>query len=308
MNKILIILFIGLNLTVNAQQDAIYSQYSFNPLAINPAYAGTRSSISAVLLHRSQWVGIDGAPTTQTLAIHSPVNNSNLAFGFNMAYDRIGPSKNLNAGLTAAYHLKFKKSKLSLALRAGFYNSVLDKNKLEFQNTTDIFNEGGVYSSTVPSFDFGAYYYKTKFYVGLSITHLTQHEFNFYEEVFVSGGSTDYFLRTHVFLNAGYVFEVSNNFVFKPSILLKTTEGALPNLDLSFNAMFYKKFWLGISFRNKSSVNFMTELNITDFLRMGYAYDLSINKLSNYNKGSHEIFIGFDFNIKSKKVVSPRYL
>lgn len=292
----------------NAQQDAIYSQYSFNPLAINPAYAGTRSSFSAVLLHRSQWVGIEGAPTTQSLAVHSPVNKSKLAFGFNMAYDKIGPSKNLNAAFTTAYHLKFKKSKLSMALRAGFYNSVLDKNKLEFQNTADIFNEGGVYTSTVPSFDFGLYYYKTKFYIGLSFTHISKHKFNFYEELFLNGGTSDYFLRTHVFLNTGYVFEVSDNFVFKPSLLFKSTEGALPNLDLSFNAMFYKKFWLGISFRNKSSVNFMTEFNITDFLRMGYAYDLSVNKLSNYNKGSHEIFIGFDFNLKSKKIVSPRYL
>ncbi len=308
MNRLLIIIFIGLCLSTHAQQDAIYSQYSFNPLAINPAYAGTRSSISAVLLHRSQWVGIDGAPTTQTIAIHSPVNKSKLAFGFNMAYDRIGPSKNLNAAFTTAYHIKFKKSKLSLGLRAGFYNSVLDKNKLEFQNSTDIFNEGGVVSSTVPSFDFGMYYYKTKFYIGFSITHLSRHEFSFYESLSMNGGASDYFLRTHAFLNVGYVFEVNDNFVFKPSLLLKNSEGAPPNLDLSFNAMFYKKFWLGVSFRNRSSVNFMTEFNITDFLRLGYAYDLSINKLSNYNKGSHEIFIGFDFNLKSKKVVSPRYL
>jgi len=308
MNKILIFLFIGLNLTVQAQQDAIYSQYSFNPLAINPAYAGTRNSFSAVLLSRTQWVGIEGAPKTQSLAVHSPTNKAKLAFGFNMAYDQLGPSKNLNAAFTTAYHLKFKKSNLSLALRAGFYNSVLDKNKLNFQNQTDIFNEGGVYVSTVPSFDFGAYYYKTKFFIGLSITHLTRQEFNFYEEIYLNGGITDNFLRTHVFLTSGYVFEINENFVFKPSFLLKATEGALPNLDLSFNALFYKKFWIGLSFRNKSSVNFMTEFNITDFMRIGYAYDYSINKLSNYNKGSHEIFIGFDFNLKSKKIVSPRYL
>jgi type IX secretion system PorP/SprF family membrane protein len=308
MNKLLVILFIGVNLTLNAQQDAIYSQYSFNPLAINPAYAGTRNSFSAVLLHRSQWVGIDGAPTTQTLSVHSPTNKSNLAFGFNMAYDRIGPSTTLNAAFSTAYHLKFKKSKLSLALRAGLYSATLDKNKLQFQDNNDVFNEGGVYSSAVPSFDFGAYYYKAKFYVGLSLTHLTQHEFDFYDQIDLNGGSTDYFLRTHVFLNSGYVFEVNKNVVFKPSLLLKVTEGALPNLDLSFNVLFYKKIWVGLSFRNKSSVNFMTEINITDYMRIGYAYDYSVNKLSNYNKGSHEIFIGFDFDLKSKKVVSPRYL
>ena len=297
-----------MSLPLTAQQDAIYSQYSFNPLIINPAYAGTRNSFSAVLLNRSQWVGINGAPTTQSFSVHSPVNHTKLAFGFNMSYDQLGPSKNLNAAFSAAYHLKFKKSKLSIAIRGGVFNSVLDKNKLTFKNDKDVFNEGGTISSTVPSFDFGMYYFKSKFFFGLAITHLTKHKFEFFDNIASNGGSTDYFLRTHLFLNGGYVFEINNNFVFKPTFLLKMTEGALLNLDLGFNVLFYKKIWLGISFRNKSSVNFMTEINITDYLRVGYAYDLSINKLSKYNKGSHEIFLGFDFTIKSKKIVSPRYL
>ena len=105
----------------------------------------------------------------------------------------------------------------------------MDKNKLEFQNSADIFNEGGVYVSTVPSFDFGLYYYKTKFYFGLSVTHLTQHEFNFYEETLLNGGSTDYFLRTHLFINSGYVFEINDNFVFKPSLLWNSLIGTLLN-------------------------------------------------------------------------------
>ncbi len=289
-----------------AQQDAIFSQYTFNPLAINPAYAGSRSSFSAVLLHRSQWVGIDGAPNTQTLAVHSPVNKTNLAAGLNLYYDRIGPSSNLNIGFTGAYHLQLKKSKLSFGIRGGIYNSTLDKNQLSFKDQTDIFSENGTVTSTVPSFDFGMYYYKTKFYVGLSMSHINRNKFSFYDNIL--SDNTTYSLRTHVFLNMGYVFEVSDNVVFKPSFLLKATEGAYGNLDLSFNFMFYKKFWLGLSFRNRSSVNFMTEWNITDYLRIGYAYDLSVNKLALYNKGSHEIFIGFDFNLKSKKVVSPRYL
>jgi len=309
MNRLLIILFIALSLPGFGQQDAIYSQYSFNPLVINPAYAGTRNSISAVLLHRSQWVGLDGAPVTQTLAVHSPVNKSKLAFGLNLGHDAIGPTKAINLGFTTAYHIKLKKSKLSLALRGGIYNAVIDKSKLKFDNQSDMFNVGGISSSTVPSFDFGLYYYKTKFYIGLSATHLTKQKFTFYDDVLDPiGASHDYFLRTHVLLTAGYVFDINDNFKFKPSFLLKNTEGALPNLDLSFNALFYKKLWLGISFRNKTSVNFMTEWNIKDFLRIGYAYDLSINKLSKYNKGSHEIFIGFDFNLKSKTVISPRYL
>jgi len=308
MRKFFLYVFIGFSCIGNAQQDAIYSQYNFNPLAINPAYAGSRSSFSAVLLHRSQWLGFDGAPTTQTLAVHSPVNKTNLAAGLNVYYDRIGPSTNLNVAFTGAYHLKLKKSKLSFAIRGGAYQSTLDKNLLTFKDQTDIFNENGTVTSTVPSFDFGVYYYKTKFFLGLAITHLNNAKFSFFENINSIGATQNYKLTTHIFITGGYVFEVSEKFIFKPTFLLKKAEGAPGNLDLSFNFMFYKKFWLGVSFRNNTSVNFMTEWNITDYLRIGYAYDLSVNKLSKYNRGSHELFIGFDFNVKSKKVVSPRYL
>jgi len=308
MKKLYVFIFISLSFISRAQQDAIYSQYNFNPLAINPAYAGSRSSFSAVLLHRSQWVNIDGAPTTQTLAVHSPVNKTNLAAGLNLYYDRIGPSTNLNVGFTGAYHLKLKKSKLSFAIRGGVYQSTLDKNQLKFKDQSDIFNEQGTVTSAVPTFDFGMYYYSSKYFLGLAFNHLNNASFDFFDNISNSGASTDYKLATHIFISGGYVFDVSDKFIFKPTFLLKSTEAAPANLDLSFNFMFYKKFWLGVSFRNKSSVNFMTEWNITDYLRIGYAYDLSVNKLSKYNRGSHELFIGFDFNIKSKKVVSPRYL
>jgi type IX secretion system PorP/SprF family membrane protein len=307
MKNLIFLIFITYTVYGHSQQDAIYSQYTFNPLAINPAYAGSRNSFSAVLLHRSQWVGFEGAPTTQTLAVHSPVNQTKLAGGLNLYYDKIGPSTNLNVAATGAYHIQLKKAKLSLALRGGVYSSTLDKNQLTFKDETDLFNQEGTVTSAVPSFDFGMYYYKTKFYLGLSLTHINRAGFKFYENI-VSDSKNSYALKPHLFFNGGYVFEISEKIIFKPSFLFKSTQGAPANLDLSFNAMFYKKFWLGISFRNKSSVNFMTEWNITDYLRIGYAYDLSVNKLSKYNRGSHELFIGFDFNFKSKKIVSPRYL
>lgn len=286
-----------------AQQDAIYSQYMFNPFAINPAYAGTRNSMSAVILHRSQWVGIDGAPTTQTATIHAPVNKYNFAWGVNLAHDKLGPNRNISGGLTGAYHVKFRESKLSFGLRAGFYNSILNKNLLNFKEDGDVFDVGGVSSSTVPSFDFGAYYYKTKFYVGLSATHLWSGNFK-YDDL----PNANMYLRTHVMLAAGYVFEISQKFVLKPSVLIKSTSTTPLNVDLNVSALFYKKFWLGISFRNSSSVNFLLDMNVTDYLRIGYSYDLLINQLSQYSKGTHEVFVGFDFDLKKSQTISPRYL
>jgi len=292
-----------LNLSGFAQQDPIYSQYMFNPFAINPAYAGTRNSMSAVVLHRSQWVGIDGAPTTQTATIHAPTNKHNFAWGLNFAHDVLGPTKSVQAGVTGAYHVKFKESKLSFGLRAGFYNSTFNRNELNFKEGNDPYDVGGTVSAIIPNFDFGMYYYKTKFYIGLSATHLNSSKLNY------NGfpASTNIYLRTHIMLAAGYVFEISPKFVLKPSILIKSVSGK-SNVDLNVSALFYKRFWLGLSLRNASSINFLLDVNITDFMRMGYSYDLLTNQLSNYSKGTHEIFVGFDFDIKKSQTISPRYL
>lgn len=292
-----------LSLNANAQQDAIYSQYMFNPFAINPAYAGTRNSMSAVILHRSQWVGIEGAPVTQTATIHAPVNKYNVAWGVNLAHDKIGPMRNVLAGVTGAYHLKFRDSKLSLGLRAGIYNSTFYRGQLNFKEDGDVYDVGGTVSSLVPSFDFGAYYYKTKFFAGFSATHIYNAKFKY--EGFPQSNT---YLRTHIMFTTGYVFEISTKLVFKPSILLKSTSEAPANLDLNFSFLFYKKLWVGLSFRNRSSVNFLLDFNVTDYLRVGYAYDILINQLAQYAKGSHELFIGFDFDIKRSQTISPRYL
>ncbi|MEX1001379.1 MAG: type IX secretion system membrane protein PorP/SprF [Crocinitomicaceae bacterium] len=306
MKRILILLLITLSLDVYAQQDALYSQYMYNPFAINPAYAGSRNSYSAVLLHRSQWVGMPGAPQTQSFALHAPAAKSGLAWGINLAHDQIGPSRNIIASGTGAYHLTFAKSKLAFGLRAGIYNTILDRSMLNFNEDNDQLDIGGKESAMVPSFDFGMYYYKQKFYAGLSVNHLTRHSFKF--DDYPDTVLTNMTLRRHFMLNAGYVWELKRNFILKPSFLFKAVPGAPVNLDLNISALFYKRFWLGLSFRNNTNIIIMTDINITDFMRIGYAFDYNYDKFGSYNKGSHEIFIGFDFNLKNQQTISPRYL
>lgn len=291
---------------LNAQQDALYSQYMFNPFAINPAYAGSRNSYSAVLLHRSQWVGMPGAPSTQSFALHAPAAKSGIAWGINFAHDQIGPSRNIIFAGTGAYILKFDKSKLSFGLRAGIYNTVLNRDMLNFKEDNDQLDIGGKEGAMVPSFDFGVYYYMRRFYAGFSANHLTKHTFNFkdYSDTVLTNMS----LKRHFMVNAGYVWEIKRNFILKPSVLVKAVPGAPVNIDMNVSALFYKRFWVGLSLRNTSSIVIMTEVNITDFMRAGYAFDLNYNKFGSYNKGSHEIFLGFDFNLKNAQTVSPRYL
>ena len=304
MKKSILILTLLLGFQGFAQQDAIYSQYMFNQFIINPAYAGSRNAMSAVLMHRTRWMGMDGAPTTSTFSFHSNTNLKGLAWGANFAADRLGPQSHVQIALSGAYHLRLRTGKLSFGLRAGLFNSSLNHSKLDFRDFGDHLDVDATRNtSTAPSIDFGVYYYTRKFYVGLSLNHLGNQTFDF-----SAIPTAAYYLRSFNTVGAGYAFEISDKLTLKPSFLVKQSDGFDVNMDLNLNALFYKRIWFGVSYRNKSSVNFLLDVNITDFMRVGYAYDLFINSLSSASFGAHEIFLGFDFNPKKTKTTSTRYL
>ncbi|NOQ71373.1 MAG: type IX secretion system membrane protein PorP/SprF [Crocinitomix sp.] len=303
MKKSILILTVLLTFQSFAQQDAVYSQYMYNQFVINPAYAGSRNAMSAVLMHRTRWMGMDGAPTTSTFSFHSNRNNKGLAWGANFAADRLGPQAYVQFALAGAYHARLRKGKLSFALRAGIFNSSLNRNKLDFRDTGDFLAVGTRHTAIAPSIDFGVFYYTRKFYVGLSLNHLGNQTFD-YSDI----PTAEYHLRSFNTLGAGYAFEISEKLTLKPSFLVKQSDGFDANMDLNLSALFYKRIWFGISLRNKTSVNFLLDVNITDYMRVGYAYDLFINNLNSASSGAHEIFIGFDFNPKKTKTTSTRYL
>lgn len=301
---LLLITLLLSSLVSNAQQDAIFSQYMYNHFVINPAYAGSRNAMSGVLMHRTRWVGMEGAPTTSTLSVHSNHNNAGLAWGANLAADRIGPTRNIQFAGTAAYHLRMKKGKLAFGLRIGAFNSSINAGSLEFRDQSDIFNTGNRQSVVVPSADFGIYYYTRRFYFSLASNH-----FNAPDAMYADWSGASFDLNQHTSIGVGYAFEVNENLIFRPSILLKGTQGLPPNLDINISALLYKKLWFGIAFRNQSTISFLLDCNITDYMRVGYAYDGFLNRINLASSGAHEIFIGFDIN-KSKdvKTVSTRYL
>ncbi len=318
MNKfkiILVVFFIGLLSTNSwAQQDAMYSQYMFNPLAINPAYAGSRGAISGVLLHRNQWVGMRGAPKTNSLAIHSPIKGKKFGLGLNLLSETIGPTKNGTILGTYAYHLDLGKGKLSFGLRGGFYSTILRNDILNYTNNTE--KETGTIKTSTPNFDFGSYYHTDKFYAGFSVNHLGRPK--------LENGKSKLVLNTHYMVFVGKAFVLNKNFVLKPSGMIKYTNGAPLNYDLNASVLIKKVFWIGASFRSslskkaktianggkskENSLIFITEFNITPSFRIGYSYDLNLGTIKNYNSGSHEIFLGTDLHSKRKKSISPRYL
>lgn len=287
-----------------AQQDPQFSQYMFNPLMINPAYAGSRENLSFALFVRDQWTGFPGAPKTQTLSVHSPLKNKKMGLGLNIVGDQIGPKKSTAILGTYAYRIKLGKGKLSFGLRGGLVKYDINWAEVDFKDQTDNYAMNGVDSKTLPTFDFGMYYYGKSFYAGLSVNHLNEPVYGIKSD---SSGSDQAMLRKHSFLTVGKAFILSENVVFKPSFLIKTVEGAPGSLDVNASFLINKTLWLGASLRSGSGIAFIFEYNITDKFRAGYAYDLTMNKLKYHSQGSHEIFIGYDFNIFQTKTLSPRY-
>jgi type IX secretion system PorP/SprF family membrane protein len=283
-----------------AQQHALYSQYMFNLFAINPGYAGSRKAISAVLLHRNQWSGIDGAPKSETFSIHGPIADKNMGLGFNLVNDLIGPSSNLGALLTYAYHLPLEKGKLSMSLRGGIYRRQIDGSLLNYKEKQE-FPGSAITGEISPSVDFGLYYYTYNLYAGFTVTDLipieTKYEFD--ADHFL----VQYLLR-HYMLMGGYAHMVNENLVLKPSFAVKYVAGAPVNADVNFSCLLNKMVWLGLSYRTSQDLVFIGEVNIWQFMRIGASYDLGLNDLQQYSNGAFEVFLGADFKIS--KIAKPK--
>lgn len=297
------ILILLMPLFTRAQQDPLYTNYMFNPMAINPAYAGSRDALSMVALGRWQWVGVDGAPTTQSFAIHSNIGKTGLALGGNFYHESIGPNSNFAGQLTIAYHLKLKLGKLSFAARAGVFHSMLDKGQFNFNQVIDPTNSGGIVSSTVPTFDFGMYWYTKTFYLGGGANNIYAGELDFD----VNADQVIHQLTQHFYLHGGAAIKVHPNFVLKPSAMLRYVINAPFSFDVNFSVLMYKILWLGATYRFNNSVAFLLEVNPLDWLRIGYSFDYTYTSTA-FRKGTHEVFLGFDFNLHTKKTTSPRFL
>jgi len=304
--KILTILTLLVTTSLFAQQDALFSQYMFNKLAVNPGYAGSRELLSADLLYRYQWVNIEGAPKTVSAAIHSPLNNPHLALGFNLSNDKIGPLSNTSAMATFAYRVIFPKSKLSFGLQAGVKSSDVIWNEFKAVDGNEPFlmMQNDLMKQAVPDVNFGVYYYSDRFYAGISSRQLLQNQSLLVKD---STGNTQFTkLMTHFYGMTGAAFPLGENVVFRPSLLAKFVNNAPPQLDLNASFLFAQTLWLGASYRTEKAISLITEINIAQNLRLGYSYDIWLNELHAYNKGSHEIRVSFDFNV-GKRILSPRY-
>ncbi|WP_222983619.1 type IX secretion system membrane protein PorP/SprF [Flagellimonas meishanensis] len=293
-----------------AQQDAQYTQYMFNTLSVNPAYAGSRGQLSFAGLYRSQWVGLDGAPETFTINLHSPIRNSRLGYGVSIVNDNIGDGVVQETYLDAviSYTLEFAgDAKLSFGLKAGGNMISLDFNGLR-NFDQEVVQQDNIDNQFNPNFGLGLYYHTDRFYAGISAPNILETEYfdndNSDESVnFLSAERINFYFIT------GYVFDFGADLKFKPALLTKAVGGAPLQVDVSANFLFADKFNFGAAYRWDAAVSALAGFQITDQIMIGLAYDRETTDLggTQFNDGSFEIFLRLELLKSFQRTVSPRF-
>lgn len=284
-----------------AQQLPQFTQYMYNTISINPAYAGSRETLSIVGLHRSQWVGLEGAPTTQTLSMHTPLRNEKVGLGVSFINDELGYENFSYLYADFSYNINTNENtKLYFGLKGGFTSYSLDPEYRASQSNDPLIY--GIEDRWSPNIGAGVYWTSERWYLGLSAPRILTTNQN-REEGFEA------LERISYYFTGGYVFDLSESVKLKPAALLKATNGAPLSFDLTANFLFNEKLWLGAGYRfdeRTGEVAGLADFQVSKQLRIGYSYGYPISDLRPYTSGTHEVLLMFEI-FKSKRIKSPRY-
>lgn len=307
MKRQLIIFLLLLSGATYAQQDAQFTQYMYNTINVNPAYAGSREALSVFALHRTQWVGLDGAPVTNAVSLHTPINGSNVGLGFSLINDKIGPSDENNFAVDFSYSIQTsEKYKLSFGLKGSANLLNINFDKLNQYDKNDYSFETNIDNKFSPNIGVGVYWHSDVTYVGISAPNLLETK---HFDKYAGTGANSYLANEsiHYFLTAGHVFDLSYNVKFKPALMTKLVKGAPLQVDVSGNFMFNEKLTVGLAYRWSAALSALVGFQVSDSWFIGYGYDLETTRLANYNSGSHEIFLRYELFNRYNKMVSPRF-
>ncbi|MFN6946319.1 MAG: type IX secretion system membrane protein PorP/SprF [Cytophagaceae bacterium] len=283
-----------------AQTEPMYSQYMFNTLPLNPAYAGSQEDFTATSVYRKQWVNMDGAPSTQTLSAHSPIKNKNIALGFTAFNDRIGVTGRMGFSGVYAYRINFKnKSKLSLGLQAGMIRMSTGFTQLNTKLPNDPTLSMDRVSYTLPGVGTGIYWYSQRFFLGASAPDLLGLQVNKFSGQFVR--------HRHYFVHGGYAFKLTDQICYMPGFLVKGVPGNPLQVDLNNIFIFNEVLWLGVSYRSLSSLNFLVMAQLTDQISLGYSYDAPVSSYTYIAGASHELKLSYRFVYFKDNAYMPRY-
>lgn len=296
MNVLIFVLFANISFSQQLQQSSLYM---YNSLYYNPAYAGSRNTLSTTLIQRNQWVGFKGAPNSQFLSVHTPLKNRRIGVGLHLNNDAIGSRKDFSvyADLAGSIVLNKKEDRLSVGISAGIDNYQMNFSSLYATDQNDQIASTN-YSTIKPNVGLGVYYYGKKHYLGLSIPTIVENS--------LLGTAIN---KRHLILTGGYVFKLNSVIDFKPSTIIKYVGGAPVTCDINASFLAYKKFWIGGLYRLKEGVGVNLSLVINNLVTVGYAYDYPLNKLRTNQYGSHEFMILLDFSKfrNPGQIYSPRY-
>lgn len=292
---------------IHSQQDSQFTQYMYNTININPAYAGSRGVLSLFGLHRTQWVGLDGAPVTNTASVNTPINGTNLGLGISVINDRIGPSNESNIAVDFSYSIPVSENyKLSFGLKGSANLLDVDFSKLNQYDKNDYVFDTNIDNKFSPNIGVGLYLHSDNSYVGLSAPNLLETK---HFDRYANTGANSHVAKEniHYYLIAGHVFDFSPTVKFKPALLTKCVLGAPLQVDLSGNFLINEKFVAGVAYRWSAAISAMVGFQATDSWFIGYGYDLETTRLENYNSGSHEIFLRYELFNKYNRIISPRF-
>lgn len=308
MNKIskivCLIVMSFISITLTAQQEVQNSFYMFNSSILNPAYAGSRDALSVVVDARSQWTGWKGAPKTNSFIMHTPLMNESIGVGLNVVNDVIGPTNKTALFGDFAYRIRLNKNndRLCFGVRAGADLIRNNLGSLAVNDATDplVINNTNFNTNTFNT-GAGVYYYGKRFFAGLTAPKIIPNKLS------KDASFTNSKQVLHYYFIAGYVFKLNSLWDLKPGCAIKYTQNAPLSVDANLSVLFNEKVWFGIMYRAGSAAGANIVYNFTKQLRVGYAYDYSINNMGKYSPSSHEIILGYDFLSNQKALKSPRY-
>lgn len=301
LNILLMPLCMLLVYTSHSQQDPQFTQYMYNTMSVNPAYTGSRGHLSMLGMHRSQWVGINGAPESQVFTIDAPVGKK-VGLGLVVVNDQLGPTNELFVDGNFAYTIPLDENdrKLSLGVKGGVRVFNLDFSKGSFEDPDMVFQDN-INNKIFPTVGAGIYYHTDRGYVGLAIPNFfTQEHYDRLDQALATE-------RLHYYAIAGKVYDATADIKLKPALFVKWVPGSPVIADLSLNAMIKETLTLGVAYRWDDSVSALLGLRIWQSLSLGYAYDMTTTDLSDYNYGTHEIFLRYEFISNEKRLKSPRF-
>lgn len=307
----IVLIMLTLGIASQAQQDPQYTQYMFNTMSVNPAYAGSRGELSMTALYRSQWLGLEGAPETFNLNLHSPIRNSKIGYGISVVHDNIGDGVVQETFIDAvvSYTLDVAQdAKLSFGLKAGGNILSLDFSRLRNFDAEPV-SADNIDNQFSPNFGLGVYYHTERFYAGLSVPNILESE---YFDNSQQDANDVQFLSTermNFYFITGYVFDLNYNLKFKPAILTKVVSGAPLQLDLSASFLFSEKFSFGAAYRWDAAFSGLIGFQLSEQLMLGLAYDRETTELggTQFNDGSFEILLRWELIKSFERMVSPRF-